>query len=86
MYARLMAFIAKNNILNDVQHGFREGKSTETAIPAFLENIQRATEKKTNPIGIFFDLLKAYNALDHYILLFKLEAYGIRGTVNKWFK
>ena len=31
-------------------------------------------------------MLKAYNALDHYILLFKLEAYGIRGIVNQWFK
>ena len=46
MYARLMPFIAKNNILNDVQHGFHEGKSTETAIHAFLENIQRAIEKR----------------------------------------
>ena len=54
MYARLMTFIAKSNILNDVQHGFRKGKSTKTEIRAFFENIQRAIEKKTNLIGIFF--------------------------------
>jgi hypothetical protein len=54
MYNRLMSFITKNNILNDAQHGFCEGKSTETAAHAFLENIQKAIEKKINLIGIFW--------------------------------
>jgi len=80
-----MSFVTKN-ILNEAQHGFREGKSTETATHAFLENIQKATEKKIYLIGIFFDLSKAYDGLDHKILLFKLDAYGIRGHVNQWFK
>ena len=39
IYSRFMSFVTKDNILNDVQHGFREGKSTETATHAFLENI-----------------------------------------------
>ena len=85
MYSRFMLFVTKNNIQNDVQHGFREGKSTEAATHAFLENIQKAVEK-TNLIGIFFDLSKAYDVLDHKILLFKLDAYGIKGLVNQWFK
>jgi hypothetical protein len=46
MYNRLMSFITKNNILNDSQHGFCEGKSTETAAQVFLENIQKAVEKR----------------------------------------
>jgi len=46
MYSRLMSFVTKTNILNDVRHGFREGKSTVTATHAFLKNIQKA-------IGIF---------------------------------
>jgi hypothetical protein len=46
MYNRLMSFITKNNILNDYQHGFREGKSIETADHAFLENIKKAVEKR----------------------------------------
>jgi hypothetical protein len=41
-----MLFITKNNILNDAQHGFHEGKSTEKATHAFLENIEKATEKR----------------------------------------
>jgi hypothetical protein len=81
-----MSFITKNNILNDSQHGFREGKSTETASHDFLENIQKAVEKKINLMGIFFYLSKAYDLPDHKILLFKLDAYDIRGSVNQWFK
>ena len=54
IYSRLMLFVTKNNILNDVQRGFRKGKSTETANRALLENIQKAIEKKINLIGIFF--------------------------------
>jgi len=46
----------------------------------------KSHRKKTNLIGIFFDLSKAYDVLDHKILLFKLDAYGIRGLVNQWFK
>jgi retron-type reverse transcriptase len=86
MYNRLMAFITKNNILNDIQHGFREGKSTETAIHAFLQNIEKAIDKKINLIEIFFYLSKVYDVVDHRILLFKLDAYGVRGLVNRWFK
>ena len=66
-------------------HRFREGKSTETATHAFLKNIQEAIEKKKHLIGIFFDLSKAYDVLDHKILLFKLSTYGVRGLVNQWF-
>jgi len=81
-----MSFIIKNNILNDAQHGFCEGKSTKTATHSFLENIQKATEKKIIHLGIFFALSKVYDVLDNKILLFKLDAYGIRGVVNQWFK
>jgi len=45
MYSRLMSFITKNNILNDVLHGFHEGKSTETGTHAFLENIKKSHRK-----------------------------------------
>jgi len=85
MYCRLLSFLTKNGILDDAQHGFREGKPTETATHVFLENIQEAIEKKKHLIGIFFDLSKAYDVLDHKILLFKLSTYGVRDLVNQWF-
>jgi hypothetical protein len=85
MHIRL-SFITSNNISNDSQHGFRKGKSTERVAHAFLENIQQAKEKKRHLIGILLDLSKAYDVLVHTILFSKLEAYGIRGIVNQWFK
>jgi hypothetical protein len=80
-----MIFITKkNNILNDAKHGFCEGKSIETATHAFLENIQKAIDKKINIIGgFFFYLPKAYDVSNHKIPLFKLDAYRIRGLVNQ---
>ena len=91
MYNRLMLFITKNNILNDAQHGFQEGKSTETATHAFLENIYIKNDKPHWTffilfIYLFIDLSNAYDVLDHKILLFKLDAYGIRGLVDQWLK
>jgi hypothetical protein len=53
LYTRFTSFITIN-ILNDTQHGFREGKSTERTTHVFLENIQKAIKKKINLIGIFF--------------------------------
>ena len=81
-----MSFVTKNGILNKAQHGFREGKSTDTAIHAFLESILEAINKKMHLVGIFFDLSKAYDIFDHKNLLSKLETYGIKGIVNQWFK
>jgi retron-type reverse transcriptase len=87
-----MLFITINNILKDAQDDFRKDKSTETATHAFLENIQKAIKKeKDKPYWNFFfifsfDLSKAYDVLNHKILLFKLDVYRIRGLVNQWFK
>jgi 23S rRNA A2030 N6-methylase RlmJ len=54
-----MSFITKSNILNNAQHVFRKGKSTETATHAFLENIQKAIEKKDKPYWNFFSFIKS---------------------------
>jgi hypothetical protein len=47
MYNRLTSFVARNNILTEAQNGFREKRSTETAIHTFLENIQESIDKKS---------------------------------------
>jgi hypothetical protein len=85
MYKRLISFLHKNNILSNEQFCFRQGKSTELACHTFLNNIQEAIDKKYQVIGLFLDLSKAYDVLNHQILLEKLERYGIRGITNKWF-
>jgi hypothetical protein len=51
-----------------------------------LASVQEPIEKKENQTGIFCDLMKAYDAISHDTLLFKLQKYGIRGLANSWFK
>ena len=68
----------------EAQNGFREGRSTESAIQAFLDKTVKALETKTRTAGIFLDLSKAYDVINHKILFTKLEDYGITGVVNKW--
>jgi exonuclease III len=85
MYNRLISFVNKQEIFTDAQHGFRRGKCTETAIQPFIESIQEALDKQNHIIGIFMDLTKAYEVLNHKVLLQKLSSYGIRGNTNLWF-
>jgi len=86
MYNRLISFFHKHNILTEVQNGFRKGKCIETATQALIERIQEAIDKRMYSIGIFIDLSKAYDVLNHKLLLEKLSYYGVRGTTNSWFK
>jgi len=71
MYNRLISFFHKNNIFTEAQYGFRKGKCIETATQALIERIQEALDKKIYTIGIFIDLSKAYDVLNHELLLEK---------------
>jgi hypothetical protein len=86
VYKRLMYFIKQYNILTDIQHGFRENKSTQSASQSFIEYIQEAMDKIFYIVGIFLDLTRAYDVLNHDILVNKLNCYAVRGTTNQWFK
>ena len=81
-----MAFIEGNGILTEEQHGFGTNRLTESALQSFIGGMQEAIEKKMNPIGLLLDLTKAYDVLDHKLLLFKLSKYGIRGVANPSFE
>ena len=81
---RIIAFIKSNGIITDAQHGFRSKRSTETALQDFVNNVQTAVDNKMNSVGLFLDLSKACDVLDHRLLLDKLNVYGIRGIANKW--
>jgi hypothetical protein len=84
VYNRIIVFIESNGIITDVQHGFRAKRSTETALQDFVNNVQTAVDNKMNPVGLFLDLSKAYDVLEHKLLLDKLNVRGIRGTANLW--
>ena len=85
MYSRVMSFIQKSNILYENQFGFQKGMSTEFAINALISNIVQCLENKETGYCIFLDFAKAFDTVNHQILLKKLEFYGIRGIALKWF-
>ena len=85
MYSRLTIFLNKHNIITGVQNGFREEKSTTTAIQSFTEKIQEALDNGLQAVGIFFDLTTACEVLNCRVLLNKLYPYGVRGNTNSWF-
>ena len=86
MHSRVTIFLNKHNIVTEVQNGFREQKSTTTAIQSFIERIQEALDNGLQAIGIFFDLTKAYDILNHRVLLNTLYSYQVRGNINSWCK
>ncbi len=83
---RLKQFLNANNVLTNDQHGFRSNRSTDTAIFSFLNDILVALNQKEIPVGLFLDLSKAFDIIDHHILLTKLEMLGIRGIAGQWIK
>ena len=80
MYSRLLDFIKKRNILSPNQFGFQKIKSTELAVNSIVNNIINSFEVKESAYCIFLDFAKAFDTVNHEILIKKLEYYGIRGT------
>ncbi|NQY44078.1 MAG: reverse transcriptase family protein, partial [Legionellales bacterium] len=86
MYSRIINFLKKYNILFKHQYGFQQNKSTEHAVLGILSKIIEAFENKENPCCIFLDFAKAFDTVNHDILLNKLYYYGIRGNILSWFE
>ena len=85
MYNRLVKFLEENKLLFSNQFGFRSSHSTTNVIVLIVDKIQRAIERKEFSCGIFLDLSKTFDTVDHTILLKKLEYYGVRGIAKDWF-
>ena len=81
---RLDNFIERHSILNNSQYGFRPNMSTSLALLELTEEITSALDKKKSTIGVFIDLKKAFDTIDHTLLLAKLRHYGVRGVANDW--
>ena len=77
--------IQKKAILFQNQFGFRTNYSTNHAVLTIIDKIQRAIDARDYTCGIFLDLSKAFDTVNHEILIQKLEFYGIRGIANNWF-
>ena len=85
VYSQVLTYIEKYDILDKFQFGFRKGRSTEQAIVEISENLKKAIDNNLYTCGVFLDFAKAFDTVNHQILLKKLETYGIRGIPLKWF-
>ena len=85
MYNRLYALLVKYRILYSLQFGFRKKHATYMALVCMLDKLHTTMEKGDYAIGIFIDLRKAFDTVDHSILLYKLYHYGLRGPAYDWF-
>lgn len=86
VFLQVYEYFVENNLLYDSQYGFRKYHSTEFAALEFTDKIISNLDQGKLPIAIFLDLSKAFDTIDHSILIHKLEYYGIRGTSLNWFK
>ena len=85
MYNRLYSYLNDNSLFFQKQFGFREGHSTSHALIDLINSINDSFNQNKYTLSIFIDLSKAFDTLDHNILLKKLSLYGIRNNSLKWF-
>ena len=79
----MYSYLITNDILVNEQFGFRDKLSTDTATYAFLDKVLTSLDKKNYVGGLFCDLQKAFDCVNHDILLTKLKFYGITGGAYK---
>jgi len=83
---RLYDFLEKSKIFSENQFGFRHNKGTSIALQTLISCIHNKLDQGNSTLGIFLDVKKAFDSVDHKILLNKLDKYGIRGTPNNLIK
>ena len=86
MHSRIYKFLDKHKCFYNLQFGFREKHSTNHALISIVDKISTALDKNRVVCGVFVDFQKAFDTVNHNILLNKLSHYGIRGNVNNWFR
>ena len=86
MYNRLISFINKHDILRKFHFGFRGDHSTNLALIYLDDKISNSLDTGEYVLGLFLDFTKAFETINHAILLLKLEHLGVRGNSLNWFE
>ena len=86
MHTRLYSFFDDFELFYELQYGFRKKYSTDHAILSITEEIRQNIDNGKFTCGVFVDLEKAFDTVNHKILLAKLEHYGVRSVANNWFR
>ena len=86
VFIQLYDYLIKNKLLYDSQYGFRKLHSTELAALEFTDKVMLNVDQGKLPLAIYLDLSKAFDTIDHSILINKLKYYGVRGMSLYWFE
>jgi hypothetical protein len=86
LYCRLNQCLSINNIPATGQYGFRKNRSIEQAAYTLINEILQAWNSKSQVVGTFCDLTKAFDCVNHDILIEKLKCYGVNETGIDWIK
>ena len=85
MYTQVYNFLTEADQIYNSQYGFRTGHNCEHAVSELTSVVLKGFQQNEFTLGVFLDLFKAFDTLDHQILLAKLSKYGIRDTTLDWF-
>ena len=86
VHHQLHSFLSEHKLLSPFQCGFRRNHSTEFAAIAFLDYIRRGMDLGLLTRAVFIDLRKAFDSVDHEILISKVESYGLKDSELYWFR
>ena len=86
VHKRLYSFLEKNSLLFKQQYGFRNKLSANHALIDITKRMQEACDNGQYAFGIYVNIKKVFDTVNHNILLDKLAHYGVRGIENNWFK
>ena len=86
MFSKLLNFLSTHDCIYNLQFGFHKNCSTTHALLSLTDEIRLSLDNNSFACGVFIDLQKAFDTIDHTILLSKQNYYGFRGKVNDWFR
>jgi len=86
VFMHMSSYLDINKVLFNYQFGFRHNHSVTLALIDVIDNLYENLDNQNKVIGIYLDLQKAFDTVNHDILLNKLHNYGIRGVVYDWFR